>query len=100
MGRQLPTRFDTTMVAKARASQPRIPPISIGSVPSSTVGARVWTAPARAAPRSLAWRGDQPAARHGPDHAVGSAGYVTAFGSDGGTFSDAADRRGQFHQWT
>ena len=74
MGRQLPTRFDTTMVAKARASQPRIPPISIGSVPSSTVGARVWTAPARAAPRSLAWRGDQPAARHGPDHGVGAVG--------------------------
>ena len=35
-----------------------------------------------------------------PVCADGSAGYVTAFGSDGGTFSDAADRRGQFHQWT
>ena len=37
-------------------------------------GARVWTAPARAGPRSLAWRGDQPAARHGPDHGVGAVG--------------------------
>ena len=64
-------------------------------------GARVWTAPARAAPRSLAWRGDQPAARHDPDHGVGAVGPLVgpepgdpgvrrwfgrlrqAFGSDG-----------------
>ena len=37
-------------------------------------GVRVWTAPARAAPRSLAWRGEQPAVRHGPDHGVGAVG--------------------------
>ena len=37
-------------------------------------GGRVWTAPATAAPRGLAGRGDQPAARHGPDHGVGAVG--------------------------